>query len=102
MALAKLAACTAGGAVMGGGAVYAVEQNNQRPGIERKLVQKQRAVKRTAGGKDAWGFTMPGSKGQNGQRGWCYPTHRSGNPRPTGFAWIELDLPIEEAELPLP
>ena len=46
------------------------------------------------GAGDAWGFAVPGSKRQNGQRGWCNPTHRSGNPRPAGFGWIEPDLPI--------
>ena len=58
--------------------------------------------KHIEGAGSASGFTMPGAKGQNRQRGWCDPTDRSGNPRPAGFRWVEPNLPIEETELPLP
>src|SRR5581483_6758866 len=45
---------------------------------------------------------MPGLEGQDRQRGWSNPTDSAGNPWPAGFRRIEANLPIEQAELPLP
>jgi len=47
MALAKLCACTCGGAVIGGGGVYVTERIQQPRVVRHVTVVKKRVVKRT-------------------------------------------------------
>ena len=53
-------------------------------------------------GRDARRFPAPRPKRQDRERGWSDPTHRTGNPRPSGFRGIETNLSVKQTELPLP
>jgi len=46
MALAKLCACACGGAVIGGGGVYAVERATQPSVVQQYTVAKKRVVRK--------------------------------------------------------